>query len=197
MRGFQLKIRDLQITNMSMLKPQDLLVVLKLVSLPDETTPTFAFLAESLFMSASEVLAAMKRASFCHLLGERPAPASGAGRYRVLAVNLREFLVSGIRYVFPAEAGKPVRGFCTAQDALPLRDRLTRSPNHLPMVWPHPDGDTRGLCVDPLYGSVPDAALRDEALRAWLTLADALRVGDARVRALAAEEISKLVDSRK
>ncbi|MDQ2659365.1 MAG: MarR family transcriptional regulator, partial [Verrucomicrobiota bacterium] len=81
---------------------------------------TFASLAETLSMSASEVFAATKRAATCHLLVEQPAPASGIARYRPAAANLREFLTIGLRYVFPAEPGKATRGFRTAQDAPPL-----------------------------------------------------------------------------
>ena len=63
----------------------------------------------------------------------------------------------------------------------------------MPLVWPHPDGDTRGLSIKPIFRSAPDAARRDPRLFAWLALADALRTGDARVRTLAAAEVGKLV----
>jgi len=143
-------------------------------------------------MSASEVFAATKRATACHLLIERGIPATGPARYRPATLNLREFLVSGLRYVFPAEPGKPARGFRTAQDAPPLAAQIVRLPGDLPLVWPHPDGDTRGSSIKPIFRSAPDAARRDPRLFAWLALADALRTGDARVRTLAAAEIGKL-----
>ena len=63
----------------------------------------------------------------------------------------------------------------------------------MPFVWPHADGDTRGLSIKPIFRSAPDAARRDARLFAWLALADALRTGDARVRTLAAAEVSKLI----
>ena len=176
-----------------MLKPQDLLVTLKFASLPRDEPMTFAALAESLFMSASEVFAATKRAATCHLLVERSAPATGAARFRPAVLNLREFLISGLRYVFPAEPGKAARGFRTAQDAPPLAARIVRSPGEMPLVWPHPDGDTRGLSIKPIFRSAPDASRRDARLFAWLALTDALRTGDARVRTLAAAEVGKLV----
>ena len=154
---------------------------------------TFAALAESLSMSASEVFAATRRAATCHLLVEQPAPVAGAARFRPAALNLREFLISGLRYVFPAEPGKAARGFRTAQDAPPLVDQIVRPPGDMPLVWPHPDGDTRGLSIKPIFRSAPDASRRDARLFAWLALADALRTGDARVRTLAAAEIGKLV----
>jgi len=136
------------------LKPQDLLVTLKLASLFGDEPTTFAALAASLSMSASEVFAATKRAATCHLLIE--APGTGAARYRPVAPNLREFLISGLRYVFPAEPGKASRGFRTAQDAPPLAAQMARPPSEMPLVWPHPDGDTRGLAIKPIFRSASD-----------------------------------------
>ena len=178
---------------MTMLKAQDILVVLKLASLASGEATSFASLAESLSMSASEVFAATRRASVSRLLTEQSSPASGVARYRPSAPNLREFLLGGLRYVFPAEPGKPARGFRTAQSAPPLSARFGRAANELPLVWPHTDGDTRGHGIKPLYRSAPDAARRDPRLYAWLALADALRAGDARVRTEAAAEIEKLI----
>jgi hypothetical protein len=187
-----LDICDSRITNSNVLKPQDLLITLKLASLSRDEPVTFAALATSLSMSASEVFAAAKRAATCHLLVEAPTPLAGAARYRPNVGNLREFLISGLRFVFPAEAGKAGRGFRTAQDAPPLDSLIVRPPGELPLVWPHPDGDTRGLSIKPIFRSAPDAARRDNRLFAWLALADALRTGDARVRSLAVAEVEKL-----
>ena len=176
-----------------MLKPQDVLVVLKFAALSGAQIPSFAALGESLYMSASEVFAATRRAATCRLLVENPGQASGVEKFRPSAPNLREFLISGLPYVFPGEPGRAVRGFCTAQDAPPLSAQIVRPQGELPWVWPHHEGDTRGLALKPLYRSAPDAARRDPRLFTWLALADALRAGDARVRTLAATEIGKLM----
>lgn len=176
-----------------MLKPQDLVVTFKIASLQRDEPTAFAAVAAALSMSASEVFAATRRAAACHLLAEQSARSAGAARYRPIAANLREFLVSGLRYVFAAEPGKTARGFRTAQDAPPLAAQIVRTPGEMPLVWPHPDGDSRGLSLKPIFRSVPDAARRDTRLYAWLALADALRTGDARVRSLAAAEVGKLI----
>jgi hypothetical protein len=101
--------------------------------------------------------------------------------------------MSGLRYVFAAEPGKTARGFRTAQDAPPLAAQIVRLPGEMPLVWPHPDGDSRGLSLKPIFRSVPEAARRDARLYAWLALVDALRTGEARVRSLAAAEVGKLI----
>ena len=117
-----------------MLKPQDLLVTLRLATFGDAEPPTFAALAESLSMGASQVFSATRRAAACHLLLEQPPPSTGAARYRVSGANLAEFLISGLRYIFPGELGKPARGFRTAQDAMPLAQQVVRPPGELPIV---------------------------------------------------------------
>lgn len=185
-------IRELQIC---VLKPQDVLIVLKLASFDTLGAVTFKSLGESLSMSASEVLAGTRRAAECRLLLEE-ARGGGASRFRICAPHLREFLTAGLRYVFPGRLGTLVRGFRTAQDAPPLDARLASRLGEPPIVWPHAAGDTRGLALAPLYPSAPDAALRDEQLYRWLALADALRTGDARIRSLAATETARLLAHR-
>ena len=98
---------------------------------------------------------------------------------RVQAVHAEEFLVHGLRYVFPPEYGGASRGVPTAWAVSPLRERFA-SDGSLPPVWPHPQGAVRGIAVEPLHKAVPSAALADPALHARLAVVDALRLGDAR-----------------
>ena len=139
-------------------------------------------------MSPSEVHAAVKRAQASHLLhgselGERPNLAA-----------LAEFLVHGLKYVFPAERGEPTRGVPTSYAAEPLRQVIAPG-NDLPPVWPYPEGGTRGVAFAPLYKLAPAAALRDPVLYEYLALVDALRDGRARERKLAEEMIVKRLRS--
>jgi predicted transcriptional regulator len=75
-----------------MLKPQDLLVALKLLTAAEEDR-TFPRLAAALGMSASEVHASVKRAVASGLVNPEARTARKAA--------LLEFLVHGVRYVFP------------------------------------------------------------------------------------------------
>jgi hypothetical protein len=165
------------------MKPQDILVVLRLVTAA-EGDRTFPRLATALGMSASETHATVNRAIASGLV-------DGATR-TVRKASLLEFLLHGVRYVFPAEWKGVTRGVPTSYAAPPLRSQF--SVGDLPPVWPHPEGSSRGEGLVPLYRSAPDAALRDPALYEWLALVDALRSGKARERRMAGEELARRLD---
>ena len=60
-------------------------------------------------------------------------------------------------------------------------------------VWPYAKGHTRGLAVEPLFKSVPEAALKDNRLYEYLALIDALRLGRQRESNLAKERLEKRI----
>ena len=164
-----------------MLKPQDLLVALRLVANSDQVAPTFLALANELSMSSSEVHASVKRAAASGLLDETTRKPNRS--------NLLEFLTHGVRYVFPPERSGLTRGIPTSHAAPPLNQHFAES--DLPPVWPHPDGTVRGEGFSPLYRSAPAAALQNSNLYEWLALVDALRGGRARERSLATKELTR------
>ena len=90
-----------------MLKPQDIVVLLKVYGLKNEWT--YSELAKSLKMSSSEVHAALKRCATSGLYSDK--------RRRILKPALAEFLVHGLKYVFPTSPGALVRGMPTAHSA--------------------------------------------------------------------------------
>jgi len=159
------------------LKPQDLLVALKLW-VGREQEWTYPLLAKSLGMSVSEAHGAVKRAVSAGLL-----PMGGLG-VKPGTDALREFLIHGAKYAFPALRGEMARGIPTAHAAPPLKDLLTET-SEPPPVWPHPEGSTRGPSLAPIFPSAAGAALRDPALYEVLALFDALRTGRARERQMA------------
>lgn len=162
------------------LKPQDLLVLLKVAAHPPQRW-TYAALGEALAMSASEAHASVKRAVASGL-----AVAPSRGEWSPVRPNLLEFVLHGVRYVWPATSGPVKRGIPTAFGAEPLASELTAAPGDAP-VWAHPDGKAKGPTLSPLYRTAPQAALADPALHRLLALLDALRVGRARERSLAAK----------
>ena len=164
------------------LKPQDLLVCL-VIATRNEPVWTYAQLAASLGLSASETKGAVDRSLAAGLLapglerGQKPVPVRRA---------LVDFLVHGARYAFFAHPGRIVRGVPTAWAAPPLNRELTVG-DELPPVWPSSSGPARGQAVEPLYRSVPDIAEANPKLYELLALVDALRFGLVRERELAAK----------
>jgi hypothetical protein len=88
--------------------------------------------------------------------------------------NLLEFLLHGVRYAYPAQAGGVTRGIPTGYAAPILREHFA-STDTLPPVWPHPTGAVRGRSFEPLYSSVPTAAANDPSVYAAMALVDAIR----------------------
>ncbi|HTW30579.1 MAG TPA: hypothetical protein VMD76_02810 [Candidatus Sulfotelmatobacter sp.] len=109
--------------------------------------------------------------------------------------NLKEFLIHGVKYVFPVERGGPTRGIPTAEAAPPLNQRFPQE-FALPPVWPDAEGAVRGIAFSPLYENVPQAALRDSKLYELLALVDAIREGRAREREIAIRELTDRIDAR-
>ena len=173
------------------LKPQDLLVVLKILARAGEAW-NYNSLAVDLFMSPAEVHQGVKRATAAGLLIKDPrAKDSRSGRAYVPNKSaIADFLLHGVRYVFIPELGGETRGVPTAHAAPPLKSKIVQS-DALPPVWPSADGTVRGLAFSPLYRSAPQAAGRDEILYELLALVDALRAGRARERELAGKEIER------
>ncbi len=163
------------------LKSQDILFLLKLVSIKDNDW-SFNKIAIDLGMSPSEVHAASKRAIKAKLASKKE------GRIRPIIRNLIEFLIFGIQYVFVPERSGLNRGMPTAHAVEPLQSHFMKN-NEPPPVWPDPDGEVRGESFSPLYKSVPYAAKNDSELYQLLALVDAIRGGQAREREIAKKEL--------
>lgn len=167
------------------LKPQDIFILLKIVAL-GESRWSYASLAGDLFMSSSEVHAGIKRAVAARLMdSHRGCP---------LKKSLEEFLIHGVKYVFPPDHGGLTRGVPTGYAAPPLNNMIFM-PDEPPPVWPDPDGDTRGYGFSPLYKSVPKAASIDKRLYELLAIVDAIRDGRARERNIAIKELKARLGS--
>ena len=164
-----------------MLKPQDILILMKLVSLGVKSDWSYSSLAVELSMSPSEVHSGLKRAVMSGLMDEHLR--------RPVKRALEEFLVHGIRYAYPPHRGQLTRGMPTSYAGPPLKDLLIISSDEPPPVWPDPEGKVQGYEFAPLYKSVPKAASKDPRLYELLVLIDAIRDSRVRERELAIREI--------
>jgi hypothetical protein len=169
------------------LKPQDVVVLLKLLTYGD-ARPSYARMGQELFLSPSEVHASIRRAKEAHLIsGSQPHIVPNTE-------SVLEFLVHGVKYSFPAERGQLTRGIPTSYAAPPLKDKLSPGDDP-PPVWAFPEGKSRGYSLKPLYRTVPKAAKADQKLYELLALVDAIRDGRARDRQIAEHELRARLSS--
>ena len=162
------------------MKPQDIVVLLKKLTTSGQSL-SCRKLAESLGMSASSVSESLERGKKAHLIDRH--------NQKVNILALQEFLVHGIAYVFPVEAGRVGRGLPTYVSASPIQEVVNNGLEGY--VWHYIKGTSRGQQIEPLYPTVPEAVLRDDELYQLLVIVDALRMGGARVKQIAVEELSK------
>lgn len=158
-----------------MLRPQDLVVLLKLVIQESEYWNQIS-LAKSLFISQSEISASLKRSAYARLLHKN-------GK-EVARQSFMELLQYGVPFMFPQQPGVVVRGIPTAHSAEPLVQHISSSENY---IWPYAKGHMRGHSILPFYPSVIQAVELDPKLYECLSLIDAIRVGRAREKNLALE----------
>jgi len=156
------------------LLPQDVLLMMKLAfSCPPKWT--YNAVAYELEMSPSMAHAGIKRAGIAGLFDPQER--------RPLKRAMEEFLIHGVKYAFPAEIGTVTRGVPTGVASPGLKEHFDLGAEiH---VWPLAEGNARGISLSPLFKSVPQVALKDEALYKALGLLDAIRAGRVRERKMA------------
>lgn len=164
------------------MKPQDIIILLKLL-LIENNEWTYASLAEDLKMSTSTIFAALSRAELSGLYHKNTKT--------IYRDGLLEFLIHGLKYVFPTIPGKLAKGIPTAHSANPLSRYIIAEKDIY--VWKSAYGTIRGQIIEPLYASVPELAQKDTQLYELLALIDALRVGKAREKNIAIEELTKKI----
>jgi hypothetical protein len=160
------------------MKPQDVVVALCLAV---EPARGYRQIAAALQLSLSEAHSSVGRLQAAGLLNlER----------RVVQASLLEFLLHGLKYVFPARIGGPSLGIPTGTFA-PMFATEFAVGSEPPWVWPTPEGTVRGVELAPLYRTVPLVALAQPQLYELLALIDALRAGRARERNRAAVRLKE------
>lgn len=164
------------------LHPFDLVVALRIL----RRANTLAVLANELAAAPSQVHAARVRLERSGLL--RPDGQSTNPR------SLLEFLSTGVRYAFPAQRGSLADGMPTAYSAGPLAELV--DPMDV-LVWPapHESGARRGFSLTPLYPRAIKLPERDPETYAALTVVDALRIGDPRIRSYARTALERLISA--
>lgn len=180
------------------MRPQDLVVLLKILAYHTSSfkigksvvkvIPNYTQnkkIAVALKISEAEVSESLRRSTYAELLDDPK-------QKRVNKKALLDFLVYGVKYVFPAHPGSLVRGVPTAHSAPPLNDMIVSDESY---VWEDAGGSVRGQMIEPLFPTVPEVASHDSQLYELLALTDAIRTGSARTVGLASEELEKRIMS--
>lgn len=166
-----------------MIKPQDILILLQIVALNRDWTQKE--IAESLQISTFEVSKSLGRSVIAGFLNLE--------KDRLNKLALREFLIGGLKYAFPAEVSAKVRGIATAHSASPIKERISEGEDIY--VWSYYLGTRRGFGVKPLYKTVPKIVGNNPALYELLVIADTLRIGKAREVEIAIDELDKRLNN--
>ena len=162
------------------MRPQDVVILLKMITLQD-TEWTFSQIATCLQISESEVSYAMGRNKLAGLVSP--------DKTKVNKLALREFLIYGIKYVFPPQTGHSVRGIATAHSAMPVSQHIAEGVENF--VWKYYKGTRRGSSIVPLYDKIPKIVENQPELYEFLTIVDTLRIGKKREIEIAIIELDK------
>ena len=160
-----------------MLRPQDLVILLKIISLSDDRWMN-KDIASSLFLSPSEISISLSRSEIAGLLDN--------SRRHVRKQALVELLVYGVPYILPQIPGSVTLGVPTAHSHEYFIGKISSSEMY---VWPDAESNYRGFSVEPLYSNVAKAAKLDEKLYLYLALIDVLRMGKVREKGIAIDKL--------
>jgi len=164
------------------MRPHDVVILLKILSMEEGWLSKD--LSSSLFISGSEISESLNRS----MIGKLLSP----NKRTVYKNSLFDFVVQGLKYVFPAEPGGMSTGVATGHSAPILKDFFIFDDNY---VWPSAQGKTKGFSIQPLYPNQPLAASADQELYDKLALLDAIRVGRTRERNKAVELFEHILKS--
>jgi hypothetical protein len=162
------------------MRPQDIVILLKIITIKHNDWRNID-LAYSLQISASEISESLNRCKITGLID--------SNKRKVHINSLKEFLIYGLKYVFPAEPGALVRGIPTAHSASPINSHISSGKDTY--VWPFAFGKTRGQAIEPLYKSIPAVVQDDKPFYELLAIIDTIRVGRVRESGIAVEELDK------
>lgn len=163
------------------MRPQDIAILLKIISLRNETWQ-MQTLSQSLLISLSEISESLNRSRIAGLIDHN--------KKKVHRQSLLEFLDHGIRYVYPQQPGAMVRGIATAHSHPFMKEMFASDVEY---VWPDRNGEILGLTIEPLYPKQVEAIKQDELFYKLLALVDVIRVGRVREIAYAVDELKNQI----
>ena len=164
------------------MRPQDIVVLIKIISLK-QTDWKNIDIANAVLISPSEVSEALNRCKIAGLIDSK--------KKEVNIDSFIEFLIYGLKYVFPVQPGSIVKGIPTAHSASPIKEHISSGSDIY--VWPYAKGTLRGQAIEPLYKNLPKAVENDVLFYELLVIIDTIRVGRVREIVIAIKELRKRI----
>lgn len=162
------------------MRPQDIVVLLKIIALKHDDWYN-SELAQSLKISPSEISEVLNRCKIASLIDSK--------KRKVNINSFIEFLIYGLRYVFPTQPGAIVKGIPTAHSASPIKEHISSGSDIY--VWSNAKGTHRGQAIEPLFKSIPQIVQEDKLFYELLVIVETIRVGRVREINIAKEELEK------
>jgi len=166
------------------MRPHDIVILIKMLTLCNEKL-SMVEMADCLQISQGEISKAMDRNAIAGLVSP--------DKTKVNKLALREFLIFGLKYVFPPQVGHSARGIATAHSAPPVNQHITEGNEHY--VWSYYKGTKRGNTIVPLYDKIPRIVENQPNLYEFLTIIDTLRIGKKREIEIAIAELDKRLNN--
>jgi biotin operon repressor len=172
-----------------MLKPQDCIVLIKLLANPT-VSMSQRQLASILGISLAEINAGIKRLEEAGLLRK-----DKQGKVYPNIYTAKEFLISAVKFFFPGKLGEYTRGIPTAIAAPIFHNKIALGTDPIP-VWPDALGNKRGVALEPIHPLVPKSLREnpDPHFYELLAMIDAIRTGRPRERNLAVALLKEKLD---
>lgn len=163
------------------MRPQDIVILLKIIVLKDEPW-NLKKLSNTLFISNSEVSESLDRSHYANLID--------FSKKSVNRSSFLDFLLHGMKYVFPASPGNLVRGTPTAHSHPFMQKHIN---SDFAYVWPSSNGTVIGQAIEPFYANQIQAISSDEELYKLLALLDVIRVGRIRETNIAETQLKQSI----
>ena len=148
------------------IKPQDVLVLAKLIILQNQEKSPQKELAKSLGLSQAEVSNALTRLKMAGLLSD--------SKTHIKKLAAIEFIKHALKFMFPIRYSGMDRGILAGPSTAFVKEKVITSDGP-DIIWQDSSGKNRGLCVGPIYPTVTFAVKKDPELYRLLTIIELFR----------------------
>ena len=150
------------------MRPQDIAILVKVYLVEDDSW-FIKDLANEMYISQSEFSESLNRSRYAGLLDDR--------KQKVMTRGFYEFLLDGLRYIYPQRPNEVIRGIPTAHSHPEFSKIILTNVKY---VWPDENAKEVGYAIEPFYPTQLKAIKADSNLYLVLALIEIVRFGKTR-----------------